>query len=114
MPSDEIDKILSCIGKKVHYKYRGAERSQHGILKDRAVVKSQYGGPVPYWDVVDLIEFEGEEEPECIRIGYYRKPGQNLNWGAVKRQSQRRCQAGKQCSLRPHGKRIGFVTCLTM
>ena|SRR5258705_5340316 len=82
MPSDEIDKILSRIGTKVDYIFPGDERSQHGILKDRSVIESQYGGTVPYWDVVDLIEFQGEKEPEVIRIGYYRKPGQNLNWGS--------------------------------
>jgi hypothetical protein len=82
MPTNEIDKILSCIGKEVNYKFPGGEKSQHGILKDRSVFKSPYGGPVPYWDVVDLIEFRGEKEPECIRIGYYRKPGEILNWGS--------------------------------
>ena len=36
---------------------------------------------MPYWDVVDLIEFEGEKEL-MIRITYYRKkPGQSLNFG---------------------------------
>jgi hypothetical protein len=82
MPNDEIDKILSCVGKEVNYIFPGGEKSQHGILKDRSVFVSQYGGVVPYWDVVDLIEFQGEKEPECIRIGYYRKPGQKLNWGS--------------------------------
>jgi hypothetical protein len=81
MPTNDINKILSRVGKKVNYKYPGDERSQHGILKDRSVFESPYGGAVPYWDVIDLIEFEGEKEPECIRIGYYRKPKQDLNWG---------------------------------
>jgi hypothetical protein len=39
-------------------------------------------GTVLYWDVVDLIEFEGEMEPERLRIGYYRRPGEKLNWGS--------------------------------
>jgi hypothetical protein len=82
MPADDIAKILSRIGTKVNYKYPGDEKSQHGVLKDRSVFESQYPGDVPYWDVVDLIEFEGEKEPECIRIGYYRKPGKTLNWGS--------------------------------
>jgi hypothetical protein len=82
MSSDEIDKILSRIGTKVNYIFPGDEKSQHGILTDRSVFESQYGGAVPYWDVVDLIEFEGGKERECIRIGYYRKPRQNLNWGS--------------------------------
>jgi hypothetical protein len=33
---------------------------------------------VPYWDVIDLIEFPGEPEPKWIRIGYYRKPKDKL------------------------------------
>ena len=82
MPTNEIDKILSCIGKEITYTYPGDEPSQHGILKDRCVFESPYGGTVPYWDVVDLIEFKSQKEPECIRIGYYRKPDKKLNWGS--------------------------------
>ena len=37
---------------------------------------------VPYWDVVDLIEFKGERSPEWIRIGYYRAPKGRLQWGS--------------------------------
>ena len=76
-------KILSRIGSRVAFRYPGDEGSKHGILKDRAVVDSANApGAVPYWDVVDLIEFENEAEPEWIRIGYYRKPGERLNWGS--------------------------------
>ena len=81
--SEEIKKILSCIGKKVSFKYPGNEGDKLGILKDRAVVESiNCIGTVLYWDVVDLIEFKGEREPQWIRIGYYRKPKQSLNWGS--------------------------------
>ena len=81
--TDQIDKILSRIGRKVSFKYPGIEGDKHGILKDRAVVESTNEiGAVPYWDVVDLIEFKGEKEPEWIRIGYYRKPKQTLNWSS--------------------------------
>lgn len=85
MPTDEINKILSRIGKPVTFKYPGEEGTSHGILRDRSVFESHcHPKCVPYWDVVDLIEFEGEgaHEPECIRIGYYRKPGEKLNWGS--------------------------------
>jgi hypothetical protein len=81
MSTNEIEKILSCVGKEVTYTYPGDEPSQHGILKDRSVFESQYGGTVPYWDVVDLIEFKGHKE-RFIRIGYYRKPGNRLNYGS--------------------------------
>lgn len=81
--NDEHRKILSRIGKEVSFKYPGNEGNKHGILKDRAVVKSTNApGKVPHWDVVDLIKFEGEEEPEWVRIGYYRKPKHTLNWGS--------------------------------
>jgi len=81
--TDEFNKILSCIGGNVKFKYPGIEGDKHGILKDRAVVESTNEiGTVPYWDVVDLIEFKGENEPEWIRIGYYRKPEQKLIWGS--------------------------------
>lgn len=81
--ADELGKILSRIGKGVSFKYPGSEGDKHGILKDRAVVESANAlGIVPYWDVVDLIQFEGEKEPEWIRIGYYRKPKYKLNWGS--------------------------------
>jgi hypothetical protein len=76
-------KIDSCIGRKVSFKYPGNEGDKHGILKDRVVIESTNEiGRVPYWDVVDLIEFAGEKEPEWMRIGYYRKPKQKLNWGS--------------------------------
>lgn len=81
--ADEATKILSCIGKRVSFKYPGNEGDKHGILKDRAVIESiNEPGSVPYWDVVDLIEFNSEQEREWIRIGYYRKPKHTLNWGS--------------------------------
>ena len=80
---ETINKIRSCIGNLVSFKYPGNEGDKKGILKDRAVIASvNEPGSVPYWDVVDLIEFKGEKEPLWIRIGYYRKPGEKLNWGS--------------------------------
>ena len=81
--TDDLKKILSRIGTKVSFKIPGEEADKHGILKDRTVVESTNApGAVPYWDVVDLIEFKGEEEPEWIRIGYYRKPKDKLIYGS--------------------------------
>lgn len=54
MPTNEITKILSCIGKPVHYTYPEIEPAQHGILKDRSVFESPYGGTVPYWVLTSL------------------------------------------------------------
>jgi len=75
--ASEIEKILSCIGRPVRFTYPGDEGQKLGVLKDRSVTTSGPVGLVPYWDVVDLIEFDGENEP-MIRISYYRKPKDRL------------------------------------
>ena len=63
--TNELHRILSCIGKRVSFKYPGNEGDKRGILKDRVAVEStNESGAVPYWDVVDLIEFKDEKEPE--------------------------------------------------
>jgi hypothetical protein len=81
-PSNNVKKkILSRIGKEVSFKYPGNERSKKGILKDQTVIKGSNVRTVPYWDVVDLIEFVGKRNSKWIRIGYYRKK-QKLNWGS--------------------------------
>ncbi len=75
-------KILSCIGKEVKFKYPGDEPGKTGHLKDRAFIRSPGETGVPYWDVVDLIEFPEEPQTEWIRIGYYRKPKDRLVWAS--------------------------------
>lgn len=78
-----ILKIRKPIGKRVHFQYPGNEGHKTGVLKDRVIVPSNPGEVgVPYWDVVDLIEFSEETEPLWIRIGYYRKPQEHLVWGS--------------------------------
>jgi hypothetical protein len=42
---------------------------------------ARYPDEVPYWDVVDLIVFDGEKEP-WLRFGYYRMPKNRLNWAS--------------------------------
>ena len=74
--------ILKRIGKKVTFTYPAEEGRKTGFLKDRAVIYSPGSTGVPYWDVVDLIEFPNEPEPEWIRIGYCRKPKERLIWGS--------------------------------
>ncbi len=71
-----IEKIHKRIGKPVSFNYPGDdEEDKLGVLKDRAIIRSNPGTKgVPYWDVVDLIVFPDEPEPEWIRIGYYRRP----------------------------------------
>ncbi len=84
MAATEIDIILRNLGrKKVHFRYPGSEGELIGILKDRCVLPAGTNlGGVPYWDVIDLITFDGQNEEDFIRIGYYRKPQQRLNWGS--------------------------------
>jgi hypothetical protein len=59
-------------------------KHKFGRLVDRAVVRSTNPGSrgVPYWDVVDLIEFKSEKNPKWMRFGYYRLPERHLQWGS--------------------------------
>jgi hypothetical protein len=59
-------------------------KHKFGRLVDRAVVRSSNPGSrgVPYWDVVDLIEFKSEKNPNSTRIGYYRLPERRPQWGS--------------------------------
>ncbi len=76
---DVIKKIKKRVGKPVSFKYPGNEGKRDGVLIDRSVTRSNpEESGVPYWDVVDLIEFPDQSEKEWIRIGYYRKPGDHL------------------------------------
>ena len=78
-----VDQIKKCIGRPVSFKFPGDEGGKTGVLRDRAVmISNPRTKGVPYWDVVDLIEFKDEPKPLWIRIGYYRKPNDTLNWGS--------------------------------
>jgi hypothetical protein len=78
-----VAKMLKPLGRKVVFQYPGNEEHKRGMLKDRAIIPSNPGSTgVPYWDVVDLISFPEESEPDWIRIGYYRKPKDRLVWGS--------------------------------
>jgi hypothetical protein len=79
-----IKKILQAVGRPVSFRYPAGEKHKSGKLVDRAVVRSNSPGArgVPYWDVVDLIEFKKEKHPNWIRIGYYRLPKGRLQWGS--------------------------------
>ena len=84
-PDDEAitRQILSKVGKIVSFKYPGNEGERCGILKERLVVDSDPGFQgIPYWDVVDLIEFPGAAKPMWMRVGYYRYAHGRLVWGS--------------------------------
>ncbi len=81
--SDARTKILQPVGKKVTFRYPGNEGTAAGMLKSRCVVPSvQAVGRVHYWDVVDLIKFDGKKDEDWIRIGYYREVEGKLRWGS--------------------------------
>lgn len=78
-----LARILSRVGSPVTFKYPRNEGTARGVLKERAVIPSDSSpSGVPYWDVVDLIEFPDHPEPRWMRIGYYRKPKDRLVWGS--------------------------------
>jgi len=69
-----VEWIKSRVGEVVSFK---APAEKKGILKDRVVIENY-----PYWDVVDLIRFEGDNEPDWLRISYYfLSPQGRLIWG---------------------------------
>ncbi len=75
-------KILSVIGNRVRFKYPGSEGERNGVLADRTVDRANPDETgVPYWSVVDLIEFR-EVQGKWIRFGYYRRPHEDLNWAS--------------------------------
>jgi hypothetical protein len=81
--NDEIEeKLKKPLNKKVLFTYPDGETHQVGILKERVIMAVKPNGDgVPYWDVVDLIDFGDKDEP-WLRIGYYRKPKDRLVWGS--------------------------------
>jgi len=80
--SEEEEKILSRKGKKVYFKYPKPEPRFRGVLKDRCVMLAPSWTGVPYWDVVDLIEFDEPKKFRALRFGYYRKSKGRLIWAS--------------------------------
>lgn len=79
---ESLEKIKNAVGRETHFHFPGSEGDKRGTLKDRAIILSNPRSiGVPYWDVVDLIEFPDEKQ-KWIRIGYYRKPSGRLNWAS--------------------------------
>jgi hypothetical protein len=77
-----IAKMKKPISKRVSFTYPGSEGTQKGVLKDRAVVWSgDHAQNVQYYDVADLIEFDGKSDL-WMRLGYYRQVGEDLRWAS--------------------------------
>jgi hypothetical protein len=80
---DTIKKILSRIGTDVLFNFPGSEGILRGVIKERVVLPSKYEKTsIPYWDVVDLIDFSETREQPWMRFGYYRKANGKLQWGS--------------------------------
>jgi hypothetical protein len=71
IPPDVSVRLMRAGGRPVTFKYPAAEGTQHGILTDRVIALGSNTRGVQYYNVVDLITFDGEPEP-WVRITYYR------------------------------------------
>jgi hypothetical protein len=79
---EEEKRILNRIGSDVHFAYPSPEPHFQGKLKDRCVMWAPSWTGVPYWDVVDLIEYTKPKKFLALRFGYYRKSKRKLIWGS--------------------------------
>jgi len=71
VPPEVLARLMAAVGRPVNFKYPAAEGVGRGILKDRVIALGSSTRGVQYYNVVDLITFEGEPEP-WVRITYYR------------------------------------------
>ena len=71
IPPDVSSRLMRAVGRPVTFKYPSAEGTRQGILTDRAIALGSNTRGVQYYNVVDLISFDGAPEP-WIRITYYR------------------------------------------
>ena len=80
---DEVaigEKLQKPVGKKVFFRF--PEGLKTGILEDRCSVRANAAyDEVPYWDVIDLIKFDGEDSP-WLRVGYYRTAKDTPFWAS--------------------------------
>jgi hypothetical protein len=71
IPPDVRDRLLRAVGRPVRFKYPAAEGARRGVLTDRAIALGSNTRGIQYYNVIDLITFDGEPEP-WVRITYYR------------------------------------------
>jgi hypothetical protein len=65
------DYLLGKINDPVHFTYPEPPIHRKGKLLDRIIVKDTDDEEVTYWNLIDLIKFEHDEE-NWLRITYYR------------------------------------------
>ena len=71
--------LLSRIGRRVNFIYPDGEEKRTGRLADRVVCFSGEASKAVYWNVIDLIKFENENE-DWIRMSYYRYRKADGRW----------------------------------
>ena len=75
---EQRDYLLSKIKGPVNFTYPEPPHSR-GKLKDRFVVRSGDDAYAIYWNMIDLIEFEGADE-DWLRFTYYRYKRKEKKW----------------------------------
>lgn len=86
---EQKQELLQKIGKEVTFSYPDNNRGKRkGLLKHRSVIFAEdfKADGIVYWDILDIIRFDGEPEDE-IRFTYYRykyKGGTNLRGKPIK------------------------------
>jgi len=76
---EQKEYLCSKKGKPVVFKYPEPPYYLKGKLIDRIVVKDRGDDLVTYWNLIDLIRFEGEAE-DWLRITYYRYKIKEKKW----------------------------------
>lgn len=76
---EQKDYLYNKIGDPVNFTYPKGEGDLSGKLVDRIVILDGEGDLVVYWNMIDLIEFEGEDE-NWLRITYYRYNKEKRRW----------------------------------
>jgi hypothetical protein len=71
--------LINKKGDPVVFTYPEPPYHLKGLLKDRHVTKGGEDDTVAYWNVIDLIEFKGEDE-DWIRFTYYRYKKKENKW----------------------------------
>ena len=71
--------LYSRRGEPVNFKYPEPPYFLRGKLLDRYVIAGGEDEWVVYWNIIDLIQFEGEDE-DWLRITYYRYKKKERKW----------------------------------
>ncbi len=71
--------LLSKIGEPVNFKYPEPPYLLNGKLLDRHVIAGGEDDWIIYWNMIDLIRFENEDE-DWLRITYYRYKKKERRW----------------------------------